>query len=147
MFSFFPSRVLPLKVDTESCHEYVHQNGIPTSPPSCEIIEIKGDQFADKAEAEHLDLSSLDLYALAVATAVGGHYLPWNEGLQGGFGTFIIAVAFIASGYFCLILSLSELSSALPFAGKLMYQLILLIIDLSQVLTYNEQGVRMAWPE
>ena len=34
-----------------------------------------------------------------------------------GFGGFLIALFFISTGYYCLVLCISELSSALPFAG------------------------------
>lgn len=84
-----------------------------------EVIEIKGDQFEDKkAEAESLQLSSVDMWALGLTTAIAGHYFSWNAGLGAGFGSYLIAMVVISTAYLCLILCISELSSALPFAGQ-----------------------------
>ena len=40
-----------------------------------EIIELKGDQFVDnRTGSDGLKLSSMDMWALGLTTAVGGHY-------------------------------------------------------------------------
>jgi amino acid permease len=83
-----------------------------------EAIDLKGEQSASNSNAHLLDLDYRDLWALALTTALGGHYLPWSQGLSAGFGSFVIAAALIALAYICLIVSSAELSSALPFAGK-----------------------------
>lgn len=83
-----------------------------------EVVDLKGDQFENNTSAKQLNLNYKDLWALALTTAVGGHYLTWNEGLTAGFGSYLIATVIIASGYVCLLSCLAELSSALPFAGK-----------------------------
>jgi amino acid permease len=80
-------------------------------------IELKGDQFEDMTDAK-LKLSTLDLWALGITTALGGHYYLWNAGLVTGFGGVIIGFFLIASAYGCLVLCMAELSGALPFAGK-----------------------------
>lgn len=84
-----------------------------------EIIDIRGDQFGNKSEeVSTLNLTSMDMVALGLTTAIGGHYFAWNAGLSIGFGGFIIALFLIASAYYNLVLCIAELSSALPFAGK-----------------------------
>lgn len=84
-----------------------------------DAIDLKGEQSAGNSQAHLLELDYKDLWALALTTALGGHYLPWSEGLSAGFGSFIIATFLIASAYGSLMLCSAELSSALPFAGKI----------------------------
>ncbi|TGB44431.1 ethanolamine permease [Mycolicibacterium peregrinum] len=58
------------------------------------------------------------LAGLGVSYVVSGDFSGWNFGLeQGGFGGLLIAVVVIAAMYFCMVLGLAELSSALPAAG------------------------------
>lgn len=84
-----------------------------------EVLDIQGDQFSDnKEEVSHLNLSCYDMWALGLTTAIGGHYFAWNEGLSIGFGGFLIALFLISTAFFCLVLCMAELSSALPFAGE-----------------------------
>jgi ethanolamine permease len=49
---------------------------------------------------------------------IGGQYFSWNEGLKAGFWLYFGAVMITGSGYLCLVLCLSEITSALPFSGK-----------------------------
>jgi amino acid permease len=94
-------------------------DGFSDSSSVDEAIDLKGVQSESNSKAHLLELDYKDLWALALTTAVGGHYLPWSQGLSAGFGSFMIATALIASAYVCLISSSAELSSALPFAGTL----------------------------
>ena len=58
------------------------------------------------------------LAGLGVSYVISGDFSGWNFGLeQGGFGGLLIAVGIIATMYFCMVLGLAELSSALPAAG------------------------------
>ncbi|MGV0679016.1 ethanolamine permease [Mycolicibacterium fortuitum] len=58
------------------------------------------------------------LAGLGVSYVVSGDFSGWNFGLaHGGFGGLLIAVVIIAAMYFCMVLGLAELSSALPAAG------------------------------
>jgi len=84
-----------------------------------DVIDIRGDQFdgREKADVDLLNLKYTDLWALGLTTAIGSHFFSWSYGLSAGFGSFIVALAFMSTAYFCLILCISELSSALPFAG------------------------------
>lgn len=88
------------------------------SDSSDEAIDLKGDQFANKEEAQLLNLQSYDLIALGLTTAIGGHYFAWNAGLSAGFGSFLIALFLVSTAYYSVVLCIAELSSALPFAGK-----------------------------
>jgi ethanolamine permease len=58
------------------------------------------------------------LWGIGIAAVISGDFSGWNFGLeQGGFGGLLIAVVVIAAMYFCMVLGLAELSSALPAAG------------------------------
>jgi hypothetical protein len=81
------------------------------------VIDLKGNKLQDTALLS-MNLAYKDLWALALLTSIGGHYLAWNLGLSAGFGTFMTATLFIASGFISLICCIAELASAVPFAGK-----------------------------
>lgn len=88
------------------------------SDSTMEALDIKGDQFTDnKEEITSLNLTSYDMWALGLTTAIGGHYFAWNVGLSIGFAGFFIALFLIATAFVSLVLCIAELSSALPFAG------------------------------
>mgnify|MGYP005725282599 CR=1 FL=1 len=58
------------------------------------------------------------LWAMGVGAVISGDYFGWNFGLgAGGFGGLFIAVIFIAVMYVCMVLSIAEMSTALPHAG------------------------------
>ena len=57
------------------------------------------------------------MIALGLTTAIGGHYFAWNVGLSIGFGGFAVVLLLVSTAYYCLVLCVAELSSALPFAG------------------------------
>src|SRR5690606_2501388 len=58
------------------------------------------------------------LAGLGVAYVISGDFAGWNFGLQqGGWGGLAIATALMATMYTCMVLSLAELSSAIPTAG------------------------------
>ncbi|MEM7113851.1 MAG: ethanolamine permease [Chloroflexota bacterium] len=58
------------------------------------------------------------LWAMGVGAVISGDYFGWNFGLDaGGFGGLLIAVIFIAIMYVCMVLSIAELSTAMPHAG------------------------------
>lgn len=97
---------------------------IDISRPSCEDevdtaaqVEIKGDHAANDSATGRLNLSSIHMWALGVCLTVSGIFYAWNIGLEAGFGSYIIGRVFISTAYVSLILSISELSSGLPFAG------------------------------
>lgn len=64
---------------------------------------------------------TVDIWALGITIVIGGQYFNWNKGLTAGFGSYAIATFLIGTAYICLCLCTSELSSALPFAGKRYY--------------------------
>lgn len=103
---------------TRSVESLSDEPSVHSDSSSDEVIDIKGDQFANKAdELSTLNLTSIDMVALGLTTAIGGHYFAWNAGLSIGFGGFLIALFLISSAYYSLVLCIAELSSALPFAG------------------------------
>ncbi|MPZ74326.1 MAG: ethanolamine permease [Nitriliruptorales bacterium] len=58
------------------------------------------------------------LWALGVGAVISGDFFGWNFGLAaGGFGGLLIATFFIAIMYVCMVLSIAEMSTALPHAG------------------------------
>jgi len=63
------------------------------------------------------DCSVFDIWSLGITITIAGSYVSWNEGLACGFGGFSLAIACIGSAYLFLVCSISEMISALPFAG------------------------------
>ena len=62
-------------------------------------------------------ITRYDIWALGITVVIGGQYFSWNSGLEAGFGSYVLATFLIGSSYTCLCMCMSELSSALPFAG------------------------------
>jgi ethanolamine permease len=56
---------------------------------------------------------------LGISLVTGGQIFSWNTGLQNGFWEFFISLLIMAFAYLCLMLSLSEITSSLPFSGGL----------------------------
>jgi ethanolamine permease len=58
------------------------------------------------------------LWALGVGAVISGDFFGWNFGLAaGGFGGLLVATFFIAIMYVAMVLSIAEMSTALPTAG------------------------------
>ncbi|HAV78785.1 MAG TPA: ethanolamine permease [Anaerolineae bacterium] len=58
------------------------------------------------------------LWGLGVGAVISGDFFGWNFGLAaGGFGGLLIATIVIAVMYVCMVLTIAELSTALPHAG------------------------------
>ena len=58
------------------------------------------------------------LAGLGISYVISGDFAGWNFGLaQAGWGGFVVATLAMASMYFCLVLCLAEMSSAIPTAG------------------------------
>lgn len=68
-------------------------------------------------EQQRYGLKWWDIWALGITVVIGGDYFSWNVGLSAGFGSFFIATVLMGFAYICLCCSVSELSSAIPFAG------------------------------
>jgi len=62
-------------------------------------------------------INKFDIWALGITVVIGGQYFSWNYGLSAGFGSYLIATVLMGTSYLCLCLCVSEISSALPFAG------------------------------
>jgi amino acid transporter len=70
-----------------------------------------------KEVVEKYHANAFEVWALGITVVIGGQYFGWNFGLSAGFGSFSVAQMLIGTAYICLIVSMSEISSALPFAG------------------------------
>lgn len=58
------------------------------------------------------------LWGLGVGAVISGEFSGWNVGLAtGGFWGLLVATILMAVMYLCLVYSIAELSSALPYAG------------------------------
>ncbi|ETV79580.1 hypothetical protein H257_06840 [Aphanomyces astaci] len=61
--------------------------------------------------------SSVDIWALGIATVICGQFFSWNVGLVAGTVSFGYGVLLTALAFLCLVLSVAEIASALPFVG------------------------------
>src|SRR5690349_11630212 len=79
---------------------------------------LESADYLQKRQLKSGSAGWLLLAGLGVSYVVSGDFSGWNFGLaHGGFGGLLIAVVVIAAMYFCMVLGLAELSSALPAAG------------------------------
>ncbi|CAK4850950.1 unnamed protein product, partial [Aphanomyces euteiches] len=58
-----------------------------------------------------------DMWASGIVVVIGGQYFSWNAGLEAGTLSYGIALALMALAYLCLVLSMAEMTSMMPFAG------------------------------
>lgn len=105
-----------------------HTIGSGSHHDSDSMIEIKGDLAENHHKVESLALNGWDMWALGITIVIGGQYFAWNEALQAGFGNILVATILVATAYVSLIMCISELSSALPFAGKADVLILILIL-------------------
>ncbi|MUM05320.1 MULTISPECIES: ethanolamine permease [unclassified Mycolicibacterium] len=92
----------------------------PPSEHSARGVEehVESDEYLAKRQLKKGTAGWLLLAGLGVSYVISGDFSGWNFGLkQGGFGGLLIAVVIIAAMYFCMVLGLAEMSSALPAAG------------------------------
>ncbi len=75
-------------------------------------------QRSDVPEVKNNRLSWVDMWALGISIVIGGQYFSWNVGVLVGFGSYVIAFFVVSTAYLCLVCSIAELSSGLPFAGN-----------------------------
>ena len=94
-----------------------------TNPPgehSARGVEehVESNEYLAKRQLKKGTAGWLLLAGLGVSYVISGDFSGWNFGLaKGGFGGLLIAVVVIAAMYFCMVLGLAEMSSALPAAG------------------------------
>ncbi|CAK4210168.1 unnamed protein product [Aphanomyces euteiches] len=62
-------------------------------------------------------VGSFDMWASGIVVVIGGQYFSWNAGLEAGTLSYGIALALMALAYLCLVLSMAEMTSMMPFAG------------------------------
>src|SRR5882672_8123782 len=71
-----------------------------------------------KEHALKKPMGVLHIWALGVGVVITGEYFGWNQGLkEGGPIGMLLASLFVCVLYMAWVLSLSELSVAMPFAG------------------------------
>ena len=87
-----------------------------------DILDVKGEDYYDKVEVNRLGLTIVDMWCLGITIVIGGQYFGWNESLQTGFGSVLVATFLMATAYICLVFCIAELSSALPFAGEFFFK-------------------------
>jgi ethanolamine permease len=74
--------------------------------------------YLDKRQLKKGTAGWVLLAGLGVSYVISGDYAGWNFGLaQGGFGGLFIATLLMGLMYFCMVLSLAEMSASLPTAG------------------------------
>ncbi len=63
-------------------------------------------------------LGPFQLWVIGVGAVISGNYFGWNFGIaSAGYGGFLISIALMAIMYLAMILSISELSTLMPYAG------------------------------
>lgn len=80
-------------------------------------VNIKEDYLA-KRQLKRGSAGWILLAGLGVSYVISGDFAGWNFGIaQAGWGGFAIAAGLMAIMYFCLVLSLAEMSASIPAAG------------------------------
>jgi len=81
--------------------------------------KVKIDQsYLEKRKLKRGTAGWILLAGLGVSYVISGDFAGWNFGIaEAGWGGFVIAAALMAIMYFCLVLSLAEMSAAIPAAG------------------------------
>lgn len=95
----------------------VEESDAERSSTCSDPVIIEG-ELENQEEVQKLSLHTSNLWALGISIALGGQYIGWNKALSAGFGSMVIATFLISSAYWCLILCIAEVSSAIPFGGK-----------------------------
>lgn len=88
-------------------------------------IDEYPERFLNKEK--EVPAKTLDLYFLGITIAICGNLFSWNAGIEAGFWEFFVCIIVTGTAYLIMILSLAEMSSALPFNGG-MYGFIRLAI-------------------
>jgi hypothetical protein len=68
--------------------------------------------------AQGAGVSVIDGWAFGIVIVIGGQFIGWNEGLEAGYGSFLIGTLSVGIAFFGLVLCLAEIGSALPFPGN-----------------------------
>ncbi|KAJ3321068.1 Dynein heavy chain 10, axonemal [Boothiomyces sp. JEL0866] len=75
------------------------------------------DNYLNKRLLHPSWISKSYLLFFSIATVISGEYSAWNLGLTNGWGSLFVAAILANSYYWCLLLCLAELSTAMPFTG------------------------------
>ena len=78
----------------------------------------KHQEYLSKRQLKRGSAGWILLAGLGVSYVISGDFAGWNFGIaQAGWGGFLIAAIAMAVMYFALVLSLAEMSAAIPTAG------------------------------
>lgn len=61
--------------------------------------------------------TGFEVWSLGVAVVLGGQFYGWNRGFVQGFGTYAIGQVLMGLAFICLMVSLAEITSTIPFSG------------------------------
>ncbi|KAI8901360.1 amino acid permease-domain-containing protein [Globomyces pollinis-pini] len=81
------------------------------------VLKTVTDDYIKKRALRDSWISKPHLILFGVGTVITGEFAAWNTGLMYGWGSMVVATILAGLHYLCLLLCLSELSSALPFSG------------------------------
>lgn len=81
-------------------------------------MESINKEYLEKRQLKRGTAGWVLLAGLGVSYVISGDFAGWNLGIaQAGWGGFAIAAILMALMYFCLVLSLAEMSASIPAAG------------------------------
>ncbi|RXJ86678.1 ethanolamine permease [Arcobacter sp. CECT 8985] len=81
-------------------------------------METLNKDYLAKRQLKRGTAGWLLLTGLGISYVISGDFAGWNFGIaEAGWGGFAIAAGLMALMYFCLVLSLAEMSAAIPAAG------------------------------
>jgi amino acid transporter len=79
----------------------------------------------EQQESKRYFVGGVDVFLLGIAIVLGGQVFSWNTILLSGIWEAFLSMMLTASGYICLVLCSSEMTSALPFSGNCLLSLLL----------------------
>ncbi|KAI8901371.1 amino acid permease-domain-containing protein [Globomyces pollinis-pini] len=96
--------------------------------------------------------STLHLIFFGVGIVITGEFAAWNAGLSYGWSSLVVATIMVNIYYWCLLLCLAELSSALPFSGgsltfitatmgNIFGYILGLVVLMQNVLAYSQSSI------
>ncbi|KAJ0392249.1 hypothetical protein P43SY_000277 [Pythium insidiosum] len=89
---------------------------VPVDRPSA-IALVADNSLAAEAAVRHYKPNAMDIYLLGITLVISGQFFSWNLGLGAGLYTYLIIYAIMALAYTTFCCCVSEVTSALPFAG------------------------------
>ncbi|KAF1327278.1 putative transporter, partial [Globisporangium splendens] len=107
-------KLLPMETTKSNNPKSIVVSSDAIPPPT---IALNGEKFSYRA-GSNANGPSVDIWMLGIIFVIGGQYFCWNAGLAVGLYSYMIAYFLIASAYITLCCCTSEITGALPFAGR-----------------------------